>query len=125
MMIFIRFSFLAQLNFKGQYVFKNIVPNGENYKVEQIHFHWGHSYDNNNGSEHVYEGKPYPLEVSSIDLFLNLLSFSFSSKMHIVSYSNWYSNIRDAMTNTRSLAVIGVFFEVKFPFDLLTKCLFS
>jgi carbonic anhydrase len=84
----------AQLNLKGQYVIKNVAPQSENYKVEQIHFHWGHANDNINGSEHLYEGKAYPLE------------------MHIVSYSNWYSSISDAMTNTRSLAVVGLFFEL-------------
>jgi hypothetical protein len=36
--------------------------------------------------------------------------------MHIVTYSSFFSNIKDAMTNTRGLAVVGVFFEVKFFF---------
>jgi hypothetical protein len=34
--------------------------------------------------------------------------------MHVVSYSSWYPTIREAMSNTRALAVVGVFFEVKF-----------
>jgi hypothetical protein len=34
--------------------------------------------------------------------------------MHIVTYSSWFSNLTEAMTNTRALAVVGVFFEVKF-----------
>jgi hypothetical protein len=33
--------------------------------------------------------------------------------MHIVSYSKSFANIKDAMSNVRALAVIGVFFEVK------------
>ncbi|CAF0744893.1 unnamed protein product [Rotaria sp. Silwood1] len=84
----------AQLNMKNHFVLKNVAPESEDYKVEQIHFHWGHSHDNNNGSEHLHEGKSYPLE------------------MHMVTYSSLYSNIRDAMPNTRSLAVVGVFFEL-------------
>ncbi len=36
----------------------------------------------------------------------------------MVTYSSWYPNIGDAMTNTRALAVVGVFFEVKFTFFL-------
>ena len=44
--------------------------------------------------------------------------------MHIVSYSSWYSNIGEAMTNTRALAVVGVFFEVKFHSFFFIKILF-
>ncbi|CAF2407491.1 unnamed protein product [Rotaria sp. Silwood2] len=84
----------VQLNMRNHYVLKNVAPESEDYKVEQIHFHWGHSNDDINGSEHLHEGRPYPLE------------------MHMVTYSNWYSDIRQAMSNTRSLAVVGVFFEV-------------
>ncbi|CAF1158651.1 unnamed protein product [Adineta ricciae] len=87
-------GFTAQLNLNGRYVLKNVVPGGEDYIAEQIHFHWGHSNDNVNGSEHLYEGQSYPIE------------------MHLVAYSSWYSNILDAMHNTRALAVIGVFFEI-------------
>jgi hypothetical protein len=36
--------------------------------------------------------------------------------MHIVSYSGWFSNISEAVWNTRALAVIGVFFEVNLKF---------
>jgi hypothetical protein len=34
--------------------------------------------------------------------------------MHVVSYSKSFAAIKDAMPNVRGLAVIGVFFEVKF-----------
>ena len=34
----------------------------------------------------------------------------------MVTYSSWYSNIADAMTNTRALSVVGAFFEVNFIF---------
>lgn len=84
----------AQLNLQNYYVLKNVAPESEDYKVEQIHFHWGHQNDNMNGSEHLHEGQSYPLE------------------MHMVSYSSLYSNIREAMTNTRALAVVGAFFEI-------------
>jgi carbonic anhydrase len=84
----------AQLNLPNYYVLKHVAPSSEDYKVEQIHFHWGHSNDNRNGSEHLHEGQAYPLE------------------MHVVSYSSLYSNIREAMPNIRGLAVVGLFFEV-------------
>jgi hypothetical protein len=32
--------------------------------------------------------------------------------MHVVTYSNYFSNIGEAVTNTRALAVVGAFFEV-------------
>ncbi len=54
---------LAQLNIKNRYELKHIAPESEDYKVEQVHFHWGHSNDNINGSEHTNEGQSYPLEV--------------------------------------------------------------
>ncbi len=56
---------IAQVNFNNQYVLKHVAPESEDYKVEQLHFHWGHSYDLNNGSEHLHAGQPYPLEVST------------------------------------------------------------
>ena len=61
------FCLLAQLNLKNRYIVKNIAPESEDYKVEQVHFHWGHSNDNTNGSEHLHEGQSYPLEVRSVN----------------------------------------------------------
>lgn len=55
---------LAQLNLQNHYLLKNVAPASEDYKVAQIHFHWGHARDDMNGSEHLYEGHSYPLEVS-------------------------------------------------------------
>ncbi|CAF1358037.1 unnamed protein product [Rotaria sordida] len=86
----------AQLNLKNHFVLKNVAPASEDYRVEQIHFHWGHANDDVNGSEHLLEGRSYPLE------------------MHMVTYSSWFSNIHEAMSNTRALAVVGVFFELSF-----------
>jgi carbonic anhydrase len=53
----------VQLNLKNHYLLKNIALENEDYKVEQMHFHWGHSNDNIRGSEHLHEGASYPLEV--------------------------------------------------------------
>ena len=54
---------IAQLNLRNHYVLKNVAPESEDYIVEQVHFHWGHSNDNKTGSEHLLEGKSFPLEV--------------------------------------------------------------
>ena len=61
------FSFIAQLNFKKHYVLKGISSESGDYRVAQLHFHWGHPHDNNTGSEHLLEGQSYPLEV----IFIN------------------------------------------------------
>ncbi|CAF1336874.1 unnamed protein product [Rotaria sp. Silwood1] len=84
----------AQLSLTNHSVLKHVAPASEDYRVEQIHFHWGHSNDTVNGSEHLLEGRSYPLE------------------MHMVTYSSWFSNIDEAKSNTRALAVVGVFFEL-------------
>ncbi len=71
------FLFLAQLNFNNHYILKHITPQSENYKVAQLHFHWGHLHDNTTGSEHLLEGQSYPLEVfinSSIKIFKKWIS---------------------------------------------------
>ena len=34
---------------------------GDRYQLLQFHFHWGN--DSSEGSEHTYEGRPYPAEV--------------------------------------------------------------
>ena len=54
---------LAQMSIKNRYLLKNIAPASEDYKVEQLHFHWGHSNNDLVGSEHLHEGQSYPLEV--------------------------------------------------------------
>ena len=59
------FDNIVQLNLQNHYVLKNVAPGSEDYKVEQVHFHWGHSGDNIHGSEHLHEGNSYPLEVST------------------------------------------------------------
>jgi len=83
----------AQINMKHHFVVKHLFPQSEDYIVEQIHFHWGDS-EVVNGSEHLLEGRAYPLE------------------MHMVSYSSMFTDIVSAMSTTRGLAVIGLFFEI-------------
>ncbi len=56
---------------------KNVAPQSEDYQVQQVHFHWGHSNDNINGSEHLLEGKSYPLEVSTRNLSYSIDLFCF------------------------------------------------
>jgi hypothetical protein len=48
---------------KSSYVLKNVTPESDDYYVEQIHFHWGPVNNNVQGSEHLREGRSYPLEV--------------------------------------------------------------
>lgn len=49
--------------------------------------------------------------------------------MHIVTYSSLFLNLPEAVSNTRALAVVGVFFEVRLKycsvFFVLQKILFS
>jgi hypothetical protein len=59
-----QFSFsLAQLNLNSTYLVRNIALSDGDYLVEQLHFHWGHSNNNTDGSEHLLETQAYPLEV--------------------------------------------------------------
>ncbi|OWF40985.1 carbonic anhydrase-like [Mizuhopecten yessoensis] len=60
---------------------------GSSFKMAQLHFHWGH--DNSDGSEHTYNGRPYPME------------------MHIVNYNQKYSSIQEAIDKDDGLAVLG------------------
>ena len=38
-----------------------------NYTAVQLHFHWGRN--NNEGSEHTFRGRKYPLEVSQSKIY--------------------------------------------------------
>ncbi|XP_060064364.1 carbonic anhydrase 15-like [Ylistrum balloti] len=60
---------------------------GNSYKMAQLHFHWGH--DNSEGSEHVYNGRPYPME------------------MHVVNYNKKYGSLGEAIDKSDGLAVLG------------------
>lgn len=62
------------------------------YKTVQFHFHWGHA--KHHGSEHLIDGKAYPLE------------------LHIVSYNkDLYDDVLAALPEKQGLAVLGVMFQ--------------
>jgi len=68
-------------------------PLGSDYKVLQLHFHWGS--DDTQGSEHFYDGQAYPMEV------------------HIVHYKAAYEGDLDKiLNNVDGLAVTGFMFSV-------------
>ncbi|XP_064600587.1 uncharacterized protein LOC135466815 [Liolophura sinensis] len=69
------------------------LPSEAQYKIAQLHFHWGG--ENNKGSEHHVNGHAYPIE------------------MHIVTWdSGNYASIMEAMKEPQGLAVLGVLFEI-------------
>lgn len=74
------------------YVSGGPLPLDENYKFEQLHFHWG---------EHDREG--------SEDLINN---HSFAMELHAVFYKDSYGSSKEAMTHSDGLAVLAFFFEV-------------
>lgn len=62
------------------------------YTIEQFHFHWGS--EDKFGSEHMINGKHYPME------------------MHVVMHSRKYNSVKEAMTESNGLAVLGFLIEV-------------
>lgn len=66
--------FTVQVNLRNRYLLKHLAPGSEDYKVEQVHFHWGQLHNTHNGSEHLREGKAYPLEVGIRYIYLKLIS---------------------------------------------------
>ena len=66
-------------------------PLDSEYKVLQLHFHWGS--DNTKGSEHFYDGKAFPMEV------------------HIVHYKADYEGDQ-ILNSVDGLAVTGFMFSV-------------
>ena len=68
-------------------------PLSSDYKVLQLHFHWGS--DDTQGSEHFYDGQAYPMEV------------------HIVHFKAAYEGDLDKILNSvDGLAVTGLMFSV-------------
>ncbi|TGZ71380.1 hypothetical protein CRM22_002689 [Opisthorchis felineus] len=66
-----------------------ITPDGDQYEIMQMHFHWGS--DNGRGSEHLFNGQRFPMET------------------HIVSYNKrLYSTRLDAIAGPHGLAVFGI-----------------
>ncbi|KAE8634663.1 hypothetical protein XENTR_v10002397 [Xenopus tropicalis] len=62
------------------------------YRALQFHFHWGSS--TRDGSEHLMDGKQYPME------------------LHIVHMNAKYQSITEAKKDPQGLAVLGFFFTV-------------
>ncbi|XP_064603159.1 carbonic anhydrase 2-like isoform X2 [Liolophura sinensis] len=81
----------VQVNIQGDYFLQGGgLPS--RYRVAQFHFHWGDA--DKRGSEHLVNGKAFPME------------------MHIVHYSTEYSNVSDALNRPNGLAVLAVLFTV-------------
>jgi carbonic anhydrase len=70
------------------------------YIFEQLHFHWGSR--NNIGSEHVINGKHYPMEV------------------HFVHYNEKYGSFDDAVDKSDGLLVLSGLYRVKNQLNKLT-----
>lgn len=62
------------------------------YITAQLHFHWGR--DDTQGSEHIFRGRHYPLE------------------LHIVHYKEVYGDVANSTGYDDGLAVLGFFFTV-------------
>ena len=68
-------------------------PLSSNYKVLQLHFHWGS--DDTKGSEHHYDGRAYPME------------------LHVVHYNENYEGDSDKyLGSVDGLAVTGFMFTL-------------
>ncbi|KAF4675387.1 hypothetical protein FOL47_007845 [Perkinsus chesapeaki] len=65
---------------------------GDHFLLQNVHAHWG--LNNYTGSEHLIEGKAYPLE------------------MHFVHYNDKFNSLGEAKGQPGGLAVIGVLFEI-------------
>ncbi|KAK3524379.1 hypothetical protein QTP70_028011, partial [Hemibagrus guttatus] len=62
------------------------------YKAVQLHLHWG--VNDGPGSEHTVDGEQYPME------------------LHIVHIQEQYNTLKEAMSDTAGVAVLGFFYEV-------------
>jgi len=62
------------------------------YSFAQLHLHWGST--STKGSEHLVDGKAYPLE------------------LHLVHYNSKYPDIATAVGQEDGLAVLGIFFHL-------------
>lgn len=67
------------------------LPNGTVYEFVNVHFHWGS--DDNEGSEHVLNGKRY------------------SSEVHAVHYNTKYDSIEEALMHSDGIAVVTSFYQ--------------
>jgi len=66
------------------------------WNLQQLHFHWGRTGKNDEGSEHYLYGQRYPIEV------------------HFVHWNSKYSDFLAAVSsgNSDALLVVGVFFRI-------------
>ncbi|XP_069800066.1 carbonic anhydrase-like [Dendropsophus ebraccatus] len=64
------------------------------YQLAGFHFHFGSPLSTDQGSEHLINGKAYPLEV------------------HFVFYNTKYADLAEAKTMPDGLAVVGVLFKI-------------
>lgn len=64
----------------------------EEYEFVSLHFHWGDR--NNRGSEHVYNGIKYPMEI------------------HLIHRNKKYTSMDEAFKHHNGLAVIAFFFQL-------------
>ncbi len=119
------YSWIAQLNLKNHYLLKHVALQSEDYKVEQIHFHWGHSDNIINGSEHLLDGQSYPLEVI-INYLIKIFkrNFSLDAYCHLFKFIFKFEWSNDEYTCTcccrcffRSKILIIYYFSKQFSFD--------
>lgn len=82
----------AEVLYTGTPVYLDAGGLPDKYKLEQFHFHWGALDDN--GSEHLFNGKHYPMEA------------------HFVHRQNRLANVTVAAPHPFGLAVVAVFFKV-------------
>ncbi|XP_053986725.1 carbonic anhydrase 2-like isoform X1 [Hylaeus volcanicus] len=75
------------------YIFGASLEVNQEYELDHLHFHWGAK--NNRGSEHVFNGIRYPME------------------MHIVHRNKAYSNFSNALNYENGLVVLGIFFQLQ------------
>ena len=75
-------------------------PLSDEYKVLQLHFHWGS--DDTKGSEHVYDGMAFPMELHVVH---------WNSK-YVVSPTDDSPDVDTILTSVDGLAVTGFMFEV-------------
>lgn len=82
----------AQVTLSGKAIYLNRGSLPNKYKLEQFHFHWGHS--NEEGSEHSIDGVHYPMEV------------------HFVHSQFGLQDLSAAVSHPHGLAVVGFFFQI-------------
>jgi len=70
---------------------------GDEYKLAQFHFHWGK--DDMTGSEHLIDGKAFPLEMHAVTIKTKFADISKALEA-------------DSKSERDSLAVFGVLFDV-------------